>query len=87
VHSGALTIEVQAAATEVKDQLSKIGLISTVTCKETGDGWVHAECLAKPGEDVREQVDQVIKKEAWPLREFRRGRATLEDVFVELTQD
>ena len=28
-----------------------------------------------------------IKRENWPLREFRREKARLEDVFVELTQE
>jgi hypothetical protein len=49
--------------------------------------WTQLECLARPGQDIREAVDQLVKKKNWDLREFRHAKATLEDVFVELTQE
>jgi hypothetical protein len=48
---------------------------------------VSFEVVAVPGKDIRGEVDQLIKRENWPLREFRREKARLEDVFVELTQE
>ncbi|MDD5260667.1 MAG: ATP-binding cassette domain-containing protein [Methylacidiphilales bacterium] len=88
VHGGALFVEVKTAKPEdFAKKAREIPEISSV--QETGskDGWVSFECSARPGQDAREAVDQLIKKENLPLREFRRGKATLEDVFVELTQD
>jgi hypothetical protein len=49
--------------------------------------WVSFEVVAVPGKDIRGEVDGLIKRENWPLREFRREKARLEDVFVELTQE
>jgi ABC-2 type transport system ATP-binding protein len=53
-----------------------------------GDGeWTHAKIFAKPGVDVRENVYGVVRQNNWPLRELSRVKATLEEAFVELTQD
>jgi ABC-2 type transport system ATP-binding protein len=75
--------EVNAAMQKIKE----IPQVSAVTLTAEAEGWAALECLAKPGEKIWEQVDTLIKKENWPLREFRLGKASLEDVFVELTQD
>ena len=41
----------------------------------------------KPGVDVREDIYGVVRQNNWPLRELSRVKATLEEAFVELTQD
>ena len=46
-----------------------------------------AKIFAKPGVDVREAIYGVVLKNKWPLRELARVKATLEEAFVELTQD
>ncbi len=87
VQAGALQIEVKADPTAAKEKLSQMAEVSGVTeLKRAGD-WVSFEVMAAPGKDIRAEVDGLIKREQWPLREFRRERARLEDVFVELTQD
>jgi len=87
VQSGALQIEVKAdpaVAREKLAQLSEVG--GVVELNRVGD-WVSFEVTALPGKDIRGEVDGLIKRENWPLRDFRREKARLEDVFVELTQE
>ncbi len=87
VQAGALQIEVKADPAAAKEKLSQMAEVSGVTeLKRSGD-WVSFEVMAAPGKDIRAEVDGLIKREQWPLREFRREKARLEDVFVELTQD
>ena len=53
-----------------------------------GEGeWTHAKIFAEPGVDVREEIYGVVRQNNWPLRELSRVKATLEEAFVELTQD
>ncbi|MFH1067516.1 MAG: ATP-binding cassette domain-containing protein [bacterium] len=87
VQSGSLFLEVKAAVASAVEKLEKIPHLSGVEVRSDRAGWVSLECMAAPGEDIRQAVDELIRKENWPLREFRSGRATLEDVFVELTQE
>jgi ABC-2 type transport system ATP-binding protein len=88
VKGGALFIEVRSDdEAGLTKGLRGIPEVSTVTVGGVAEGWVALECTAKPGEDIREQVDQFIKRHNLPLREFRRGKASLEDVFIELIQE
>ena len=88
VHSGVLHVEVKtSAAAEFAGKLREVPGVFSVSVKSEKDGWAAIECGAKPGHDIRDEVDRLIKKENLPLREFHRGKATLEDVFVELTHD
>ena len=88
VHSSVLSLEVKAAVPQdFANRLREIAGVFSVTLKGEKDGWTTLECGAKPGQDIRDAVDQLIKKENLPLREFHRGKATLEDVFVELTHE
>lgn len=86
VHSSVLSVEIRAPREEAVSKLKSLPVVAEVVVNREADGWLALDCTARPGEDVREAVDQLIKKENWPLREFRRGKASLEDVFVELTQ-
>jgi ABC-2 type transport system ATP-binding protein len=87
VQAGALQIEVKADPVVAKEKLTKIAEVSLVTELNRAGDWVSYEVTAAPGKDIRGEVDGLIKREQWPLREFRREKARLEDVFVELTQD
>jgi ABC-2 type transport system ATP-binding protein len=87
VQAGALQIEVKADPTGAKEKLAKISEVSAVTELNRAGDWISFEVTAAPGKDIRGEVDGLIKREQWPLREFRREKARLEDVFVELTQD
>ncbi|GAB4244193.1 MAG: gliding motility-associated ABC transporter ATP-binding subunit GldA [Candidatus Methylacidiphilales bacterium] len=87
VRSGSLFLEVQGVTAEVKAALEALEDVGQVEVRGEKDGWVQLECLAKPGKDVRRAVDDLIKDKRWPLHEFRYAKPTLEDVFVELTQE
>ncbi len=87
VQSGSLFIEVQGDNQEILRELTSLEKVSRVVVVGVKDGWNHFECISKPGEDARPVVDALIKEKRWPLREFHRDRATLEDVFVELTKE
>ena len=87
VQSGALQIEVKADPVGAREKLAKLGEVGgVVELNRVGD-WVSFEVTALPGKDIRGEVDGLIKRENWPLRDFRREKARLEDVFVELTQE
>ena len=87
VQAGALQIEVKAEPGSVQEKLKGLPDVSMVTELNRAGDWVSFEVVAVPGKDIRGEVDQLIKRENWPLREFRREKARLEDVFVELTQE
>jgi len=86
VHSATLHMEIKADRETAVRKIKELAPVSEVRVESESDGWLSLVCSAKPGEDAREAADQLIKNEKWPLREFQRGKATLEDVFVELTQ-
>jgi len=83
---GSLRVEIKAGA---KDVVAKLGAVADVEDVEVvlDKEWLQLRVFAKPGVDVREGVFAVIKREGWDLRELARERATLEEAFVELTQD
>jgi len=86
VHSSVLSLEIKAPRADALAKLKALPGVAEATVQREADGWLLLDCAAKPGGDIREPVDALVKKENWPLREFRRGKASLEDVFVELTQ-
>jgi ABC-2 type transport system ATP-binding protein len=87
VQAGALQIEVKAEAGSAREKLRGLAEVSVVHELQRVGEWVSFEVVAVPGKDIRGEVDGLIKRENWPLREFRREKARLEDVFVELTQE
>ena len=87
VQSGALQIEVKADPVGAREKLAKLSEVGGVVELNRVGEWVSFEVTALPGKDIRGEVDGLIKREQWPLRDFRREKARLEDVFVELTQE
>jgi ABC-2 type transport system ATP-binding protein len=85
---GSLRIEVKSGAKDAAVKLSQVADVEDVETVPGSDGeWVQLRIFSKPGVDVRDGVFAVVKQEGWALREFARERATLEEAFVELTQD
>ena len=87
VQSGALQIEVKADPAVAREKLAQLSAVGGVVELNRVGEWVSFEVTALPGKDIRGEVDGLIKREQWPLRDFRREKARLEDVFVELTQE
>jgi ABC-2 type transport system ATP-binding protein len=85
---GSILLEVKAPADVV---IAKIEALPNVEDCEVnlpveGD-WTTARVFGKPGVDIREDVFSVVRQNNWSLRELSRVKATLEDAFVELTQE
>jgi ABC-2 type transport system ATP-binding protein len=85
---GSVLLEVRAPAAEVTAKLEALANVDDVESSPAADeGWTTAKVFAKPGVDLREEVFNVVRQNNWPLRELSRVRATLEEAFVELTQE
>jgi ABC-2 type transport system ATP-binding protein len=85
---GSIVLEVKAPAIEITSKIEALPNIEDVEIILPSDGdWTHAKIFAKPGIDVREDIYDVVRQNNWPLRELSRVKATLEEAFVELTQD
>jgi hypothetical protein len=48
-------------------------------------GWKVFSLRVESGADVREEVFRLARDRRWDVRELSARRATLEDVFVEIT--
>jgi ABC-2 type transport system ATP-binding protein len=83
---GSLRLEIKAPAADAKTKLAAVPDIEEVEVTAEGE-WAQLRIFSKPGADIRDNVYQLVKKEGWDLREMARERATLEEAFVELTQD
>ena len=85
---GSILLEVRAPATDIISKIEALPNIEDVEITLPSDGdWTQAKIFAKPGIDVREDIYTVVRANNWPLRELARVKATLEEAFVELTQD
>jgi len=85
---GSIALEVRAPGADVVAKLKALPNIEDVEIDLPGDGdWTRAKIFAEPGVDVREEIYGVVRQNNWPLRELSRVKATLEEAFVELTQD
>jgi ABC-2 type transport system ATP-binding protein len=85
---GAILLEVKASGADVVAKMKAVPDVEDVEVLLPGDdGWSHVKIFAKPGVDIRERIYDVVRKNNWLLRELARVKATLEEAFVELTQE
>jgi ABC-2 type transport system ATP-binding protein len=85
---GSIVLEVKAPGADVVSKLKAVPKIEDVEIVLPGEGeWTQAKIFAEPGFDAREEIYGVVRQNNWPLRELSRVKATLEEAFVELTQD
>ncbi|MEM0895344.1 MAG: ATP-binding cassette domain-containing protein [Verrucomicrobiota bacterium] len=85
--AGTVNLEVRADPQIAADKLRKIEHVrKVVRDREDDEGWVRFTVRVESGYDVRPHIAGVAKKNDWPMRELHRQTASLEDVFVELTQ-
>lgn len=83
---GSLRLEVKSASTAAVSKIKAVADVEDVEVVLDGE-WSQLRIFAKPGVDVRDGIFAVVKEQGWSLRELARERATLEEAFVELTQD
>jgi len=85
---GSVILEVKAQGADVASKMKALPEVEDVEILQPADdGWSHVKIFAKPGVDIREKVYDVVRKNNWLLRELSRTKATLEEAFIELTQE
>ncbi len=87
--AGAVTLhlEIKGSQDAVTEVLDGILLIEDQMLKESGDGTVLADIKPVENADIREALFHAFSEAELPLLEMHSVRASLEDVFLELTQD
>jgi ABC-2 type transport system ATP-binding protein len=82
--AGGVKVEAKVGNDDGASELRKISGVRDVTTEEDGD-WKTFSMRVESGVDVRTEVYQLATSRRWTLRELSLRRATLEDVFVEIT--
>ncbi|VVM04535.1 putative ABC transporter ATP-binding protein YxlF [Methylacidimicrobium cyclopophantes] len=84
---GAIRVEVSCGSEDARRAFAQLPDVETVNCRAEREGWSVLEIAPKAGKDIRDGIFSIVQKQNWRLREMSRVRASLEDIFVELTQD
>lgn len=82
--AGGVVVEAKTAGDNGAEELKKIAGVRDVATDSEGD-WKIFSLRVESGLDVREEIFQLAAARHWTLRELSQRRATLEDVFVEIT--
>jgi ABC-type uncharacterized transport system ATPase subunit len=77
-------VEAKVGTDDGAEELKKISGVREVTTDTEGD-WKLFSLRVESGLDVREEIFQLATARHWTVRELSLRRATLEDVFVEIT--
>jgi ABC-2 type transport system ATP-binding protein len=85
--AGGIEFEARADPDAVSAAVRALTQVRRVLIDEMEDGWRRFTVRVDPGTDPREEIAALIGSHGWPMREFTRRQASLEDVFVELTQN
>jgi len=79
-----VVLEAKIGSDDGREQLSKIPGVRDVSASAEGD-WKIFSLRVESGADVREEVFRMARDRQWTVRELSQRKATLEDVFVEIT--
>jgi ABC-2 type transport system ATP-binding protein len=82
--AGGVTLEARTGTDDGAAELKRISAVRDVSVTEE-DGWQVFSLRVESGADVREEVFRLARDRRWDVRELSARRATLEDVFVEIT--
>jgi len=82
--AGGIRLEAKVGKEEGMAEISKITGVKEVTV-ESEEGWSVFTLRTDSRTDPREELWRLTTDRRWSVRELSRRRATLEDVFVELT--
>jgi ABC-2 type transport system ATP-binding protein len=82
--AGGVIVEAKVGADNGAEELKKIHGVRDVTSSVEGD-WRIFALRVEAETDVREEVFRLASERHWTLRELSQRKATLEDVFVEIT--
>lgn len=81
-----IVIETRAGEEIVKEIISPVEHIVHSTSEVSEDGVTHMVITPEEGYDIREELFRAFAKADCPLLELQKTKATLEKVFLELTQ-
>ena len=79
-----VVLEAKTGADDGAEELKKIAGVKDVGLTTDGD-WQIFSLRAEADADVRAEVFRLASERRWTVRELSRRKATLEDVFVEIT--
>jgi ABC-2 type transport system ATP-binding protein len=82
--AGGVVVEAKTGTDGGAEELRKISGVREVVTEVDGD-WKILSLRVESGVDVREEIFRLATARRWTLRELSQRRATLEDVFVEIT--
>ena len=82
--AGGVVVEAKVGNDNGAEELRKLAGVRDVTASTDGD-WQVFSLRVEANTDVREEVYRLANARHWTLRELSQRRATLEDVFVEIT--
>ena len=82
--AGGVIVEAKVGSDKGAEELKKIPGVRDVTVSVDGEWGIFA-LRVEAGMDVREEVFRLASDRHWMLRELSQRKATLEDVFVEIT--
>ena len=82
--AGGVVLEAKVGTDNGADELKKISGVREVIT-DGKDDWKRFSLRVESGVDVREEVFRLATERHWAVRELTQRRATLEDVFVEIT--
>ena len=85
--AGTVRVELQVQPSMAMPKLENIpGVRKVINDDQQAGGWSLFTLRVESGTDIREGLGELARENGWPLRELHRETATLEDVFVEMTQ-
>lgn len=84
--ASSLELEVKAAPETVRAILSTIDDIDAMEMHSENENLTRVKLETKNGADIREAVFYAFAEEKCPLLEMKTAKASLEDIFMELTQ-
>ena len=82
--AGGVLLEAKTGPDNGAEELKKITGVRDIMIDVDGE-WKIFSLRVESGVDVREQIFRLATDRRWIVRELTQRRATLEDVFVELT--
>ncbi len=82
--AGGVVLEAKVGDDNGAEQLKQVPGVRDVTSTTDGE-WQTFALRVESGADVREQIFQLAMVRRWSVRELSQRKATLEDVFVEIT--
>ena len=84
--AGGVTVEAKVGNDNGAEELKKIsGVRDVIVNPETEGDWKRFSLRVESGVDIRAEIFRLATARHWTLRELSQRRATLEDVFVEIT--